>query len=109
MREEDGRTFKSIAEYFNNDIKDFDIKYIVSHGSDVNFNLLLIEYLRHDLDINVFKDKVIINTKQFMWKKSLDERLDSIDCCKVLIDGNKQTKLQMTYSLLKFRTLLKRD
>ena len=97
-RNEHGRSFSEIAEFIKNDITVFDVKYVISHGTDVNYNLLLIEYVRNMLEIDVFKNMLVINTKQYLWKQNMKEKMEDFEECK-----NCKTKLDMIYNLLKRR------
>lgn len=82
-RNENGIYFSEIMNYLNNDIKDCD--YIVSHGSDFDFNLLISECIRRDINTDSFKNKIVLNTKQNLWKTNYKEcladlvNLDSVD------------------------------
>jgi hypothetical protein len=101
-RNEHGRTFLEIAEFINNDIIENNVKYIISHGTDVNYNLLLIEYERNMLKLDIFKNIIVINTKQHLWKRDIKEKLEDFEECK-----NCTTKIDMYYNLLKSRLRLK--
>lgn len=97
-----GIPFQKVVGYFNNDLNTYNVKYLVSHGTDVNYNLLLIEYLRHLQKLDIFKNLIIINTKQYLWKKDIKEKLDTMECC-----AGCKTKIDMIYSLLKARLNVK--
>ena len=97
-RNEHGISFIEIAEFIKNDILEFNVKYIISHGTDVNYNLLLLEYERNMLNLDIFKNMIIINTKQYLWKQDVKERMEEFEECKKC-----NTKLEMIYNLLKHR------
>ena len=97
-RNEHGRTFIEIAEFIKNDINNYKIKFIISHGTDVNYNLLLLEYERNLLNLDIFKNIIVINTKQYLWKKDVTEKMESFDECK-----NCNSKIEMIHNLLKSR------
>lgn len=97
-RNENGISFLEIAEFINNDILENKVKYIISHGTDVNYNLLLIEYERNMLNLDIFKNIIIVNTKQYLWKRDVKERMEDFEECK-----NCKTKIDMIYNLLKTR------
>lgn len=65
-REEFGLCFSEIMTYLNNDILECD--YIVSHGSDFDFNLLISECIKREINTDIFKNKIVLNTKQNLWK-----------------------------------------
>jgi hypothetical protein len=97
-RNEHGISFTEIAEFIKNDILVFNIKCIISHGTDVNYNLLLLEYERNILNLDIFKNMIIINTKQYLWKQDVKERMEDFEECRTC-----NTKLEMIYNLLKHR------
>ena len=97
-RNENGISFLEIAEFINKDILENNVKYIISHGTDVNYNLLLIEYERNMLNLDIFRNMIVINTKQYLWKRDVKERMEDFEECR-----NCKTKIDMIYNLLKRR------
>ena len=100
-RNEHGISFIEVARCINSFISEFNIKYLITHSSDVNYNLLLCEYERNMIDLDIFKNLVILNTKQYLWKRDVTERMEDFEECK----GCK-TKLDMIYNLLRSRLMI---
>ena len=96
-RNMNGVDFMSVAKEFINDIKTYHITSLVSHGTDVNYNALLTEFRRHLISLDIFRGIQIINTKQYLWKRDVKERIDSYEFCRGL------SKLDMIYALLRYR------
>ena len=103
-RNQHGRTINNVIKFFNQDIEDYNISVISTFGSDVNYNLLLSEYSRNYLKLDVFKNKVILNIKQFLWKSNIKERLEDMKEI-----GNAKTRIDMYLNLLKYRISNKKD
>lgn len=101
-RNSHGISFQNIVAHFNEDLVKYDVKYLISHGTDVNYNLLLIEYQRYLQKLDIFNNLIIINTKQYLWKKDIKEKLDTMECC-----AGCKTKIDMIYALLKVRLNIK--
>ena len=78
-RNRNGINFEEIASKLNADLN---LDSVVSTDilifeNLIAFNILILEYLRHFLDIRIFRDKLILNLKQFTFKtgfKSKDPR-----------------------------------
>ena len=54
------RLFEDVAE----------CSYIVSHGTDFDFNLLISECIKYEVNTEPLKNKIILNTKQNLWKEN---------------------------------------
>ena len=67
-RNENGLLFGEVIDKFFRDLDE--CEYIVSHGSDFDFNLLIHECILHDVKYDIFKDKIVLNTKQNLWKEN---------------------------------------
>lgn len=96
-RNMNGVDFMSVAKELINDIKTYHITSLVSHGTDVNYNALLTEFRRHLISLDIFRGIQIVNTKQYLWKRDMKERIDSYAFCQGL------SKLDMIYALLRYR------
>lgn len=85
-REELGLCFSEIMTYLNNDI--MDCNYIVSHGSDFDFNLLISECIKREINTDIFKNKIILNTKQNLWKTNYKQGLSDLVQIDINTDEN---------------------
>jgi DNA polymerase III epsilon subunit-like protein len=75
-REQHGIHFSEMMSYLNQDISDCD--YIVSHGTDFDFNLLISECIKREISTDSLKNKIVLNTKQNLWKENYKQNLADI-------------------------------
>lgn len=72
-REQHGIHFSEMMSYLKQDISDCD--YIVSHGTDFDFNLLISECIKREISTDSLKNKIVLNTKQNLWKENYKQGL----------------------------------
>ena len=75
-RNENGILFHDMINKFYKDLDE--CEYIVSHGTDFDFNLLIKECMLHDINLDIFKSKIVLNTKQNLWKENYKLGLSDI-------------------------------
>ena len=75
-RNSTGISFEEMMQRFYKDV--LDCPYIVSHGSDFDFNLLMSECIKYEVNTDPLKNKIILNTKQNLWKENYKQRLSDL-------------------------------
>lgn len=101
-RNENGILYNDMIDKFFRDVDN--CTYIVSHGTDFDFNLLIKECQLHDINYSVLNDKTILNTKQNLWKPNHKMKLS--DLIKIESDLEPHNALHDCYlclELLKIR------
>lgn len=87
-RNETGIYFNDMMTKLFEDVED--CSYIVSHGTDFDFNLLISECIRYEVNPLPLKDKIVLNTKQNLWKENYKLGLSDI----VSVDINKYPEIE---------------
>lgn len=83
-RNQHGETFENVYKSLIKSLND--VKFVVCHGSDFDYNIILFECLKHNLDTNIFNNVYLLNTKQNLIKR---EKKDEIVGLCDLVNGNK--------------------
>lgn len=76
LRSTTGILYSEMINYLSEAIKD--CNYIVSHGTDFDFNLLISESTNYNINLDIFKNKTVLNTKQNLWKENYKQGLSEI-------------------------------
>jgi DNA polymerase III epsilon subunit-like protein len=103
-RELYGVVFNDVIDKFIKDVEECD--YIVCHGSDFDFNLLIRECKLHDINIDILSSKQVLNTKQNLWKQNHKLGLSDIVTINNKLNLNSHNALYDSYlclELLKIR------
>lgn len=81
VRNENGLLFKDVYKEFIKDLES--VSFVMCHGSDFDYNIILFECLKHYLDDSIFKNNYLLNTKQNLYKHG-----ENIGLCNI-VNGNK--------------------